>query len=191
MPIFCNNVKRLIWKFDTCKKKSENFCPRVYIVLVAVWHARGIVSTQSIVFFCRHLVHNNNKESIMYPHCWHLVMGIHRSPVDCSHQVAVMNKAFKCHDVIMFLLIELIFFSWVETETPWPAINAGETGLASSVVWSVVSAGNCRNNIVIFTLSHSVHLPKPHITLSSVRLKSVYHDGVMFHTSQPASYQRK
>ena len=30
MPNFCSNSKRLIWKFDTCKIRSENFCPRVY-----------------------------------------------------------------------------------------------------------------------------------------------------------------
>ena len=36
MPNFCSNERRLTWRFDTCKKKSEDFCPGVYIRAVSV-----------------------------------------------------------------------------------------------------------------------------------------------------------
>ena len=36
MPNSCSNPKVLIWRFDTCKKKSENFCRRVYTYIYSL-----------------------------------------------------------------------------------------------------------------------------------------------------------
>ena len=43
----------------------------------------------------------SKKHNIKGPHCWPLVKGIHRCPVDSPHKGPIMQKAFPFHDIIM------------------------------------------------------------------------------------------
>ena len=102
--------------YDVIVMRSLSW-PASYWFLCYWWVGRLIVVTFYVLqwrhmnIMASHITSNStvcstvcldNKGSIVVPHYWPYLMGIHRCPVDSPQKGLVMRKAFSCHDVIMY-----------------------------------------------------------------------------------------
>ena len=85
----------MITNIEQFRQIQEN-CHTPLQRLLHKWLSRHLNHTAS------QLVQQSAHADIKAPHHWCFVKGIHQWPVASPHKGPVMQKGFKCHDVLMF-----------------------------------------------------------------------------------------
>ena len=95
---FCSNPKTSIWRFDMCKNRSENFCPRVY--------------AKNALYPCIHIENQHLRNltilliRLEYYDCW--CSGSFRRQVTSGHGTGNVELTHSCMRVDFHYLRRLV-----------------------------------------------------------------------------------
>ena len=155
MPNFCSNQKRTIWIFVPRKKKSENFCPRVYLGCSRVcrhWCDSSIIT-----------INNHRNLPISLQRCYNESNGVwnHRR-LDCLLKRLFRHKSKKASKLCVTGLCE--GNSPMTGESPHKGPDALQMfPFDDVIVWSWVSLNNTVWTVPLFTELGLTCRPMTHI----------------------------